>query len=159
MSSLDDILGHDDNPFVTDVRQEAAEEQKEPAKAQEEPVSITSSPEDAQNKSAEMPAEEEYQPDNEVEVDTTAAQELPVLNELEQMLKEALMKMQIPTALYGIEEDKEGAVCIRCDPKDGEWYVYDIKDGKMTNFTFYTKEKGKTAGKAFLEQVTKKMNS
>lgn len=162
--SLDDILGHEDNPFVTDVRQNQEPQMNQdddvpattilPAEPAATAVSEPNYPEAEAGKEA-----EEIEPEAEATVTTDVSENIPELNELEQMLKEALVKMQIPTALYGIEEDKEGAVCFSCNPKDGEWYVYDIKGGKMVDFVFFAKEKGKTAGKVFLERVTKKMNS
>lgn len=155
VSTIDDILGNDENPFVTDIRQE-------PAQPVEQSNAVLVSA-DQPDEPATVAADEQFDAETEPEAEATAgadmAEAIPVLNELEQMLKEALVKMQIPTAIYGIEEDKEGAVCISCDPKNGEWYIYDIKDGKMVDFVFFAKDKGKAAGKVFLERVTKKMNS
>lgn len=156
VSTIDDILGNDDNPFVTDVRQETMKPAEEPS---EEPIATTLPVEEPESNAATAPSEEEPEPQTEPATETNVEVDIPVLNELEQMLKDALTKKQIPTALYSIEADKEGAVCISCNPKDGEWYIYDIKNGKMVNFVFYAKDKGKTAGKVFLERVTEKMNS
>lgn len=154
--SLNDILSGEDDPFVTDARKSNVADNSENI-----PVAPT-----ADIAEAVPPEPESFEQD--IQVESTPAQpdmppqtqqNLPSLNNLEQMLKEALVTSQVPTALYGIEEDKEGAVCIACNPADGEWYVYEIHNGEMKNFSFYAKDNGHEAGKTFLERVKAKMNS
>lgn len=81
----------------------------------------------------------------------------PQLQKIEEVIQQALISAGIPTSLWGIEEDKEGAECMMFNPEEDSWYLYTIKNGQTENFEFFMNSEAHKAGKRFLERVRNRM--
>lgn len=81
----------------------------------------------------------------------------PQLQKIEEVIQQALISAGIPTSLWGIEEDKEGAECMMFSPEEDSWYLYTIKNGQTENFEFFMNSEAHKAGKRFLERVRNRM--
>lgn len=81
----------------------------------------------------------------------------PQLQKIEEVIQHALISSGIPTSLWGIEEDKEGAECMMYNPEEDSWYLYTIKNGQTENFEFFMNSEAHKAGKRFLERVRNRM--
>ena len=81
----------------------------------------------------------------------------PQLQKIEEVIQQALISAGIPTSLWGIEEDKEGAECMMFSPEEDSWYLYTLKNGRTENFEFFMNSEAHKAGKRFLERVRNRM--